>query len=134
MNRLTYVLALLAALAGVTPGVCMCGCPCNMLLAGDEVPAGEAPQAPPSCCHAAAPSDGTTIVGDHDCCCDAQAPQAAESCSLHPPSPGDASHGVAGTLDHAVTASLLVDALPGPDPPGEAGDPQPPSRRAVLRN
>lgn len=134
MKVVRYIVAFVAALAMLTPGVCMCGCPCEMLLAGDARPADAGQPAASSCCHPAAPSDGPIAAAPQDCCCDAQRPQAAEETPTNVASPD------AGTPLFAVSVSaadpfvLVVEALTGPDPPGATRGPESTSLHAVLRN
>lgn len=129
-----HVLALIAAMAMLTPGVCMCGCPCEMLLAGDSEPADAGQPPAPSCCHPAAPSDGPIATAPQDCCCDAQRPQAAEETPTNVASTDARGPHLVVAASTADPFVLVVEALTGPDPPGATRGPDSTSLHAVLRN
>lgn len=128
------VLALIAALGMLTPGVCVCGCPCEMLLAGDPAPPESGAPPTPSCCHPHPPTSGVAASQPRDCCCDAQKPPTAEPT---PTSAAPADAGVpllAAAIALAGPLDLEVEARTGPDPPKGVNGPDTSSLHAVLRN
>lgn len=130
MSRLAYVLALLAALAGVSPGICMCGCPCAMLMSGRERPSTQVPPADSCCCHATSAAPGMQIAAPHECCCAAQTPQAAEDFQPQARPAGDLDVVLAAEASQPSTIALTEVARAGHDPPAAP----PPPLHAVLRN
>ncbi len=129
-----YIVAFVAALLMLTPGVCMCGCPCEMLLAGDAKPsdAGQAPT--PSCCHPAAPASGPIVTAPQDCCCDAQRPQAAEDAQTALSSV-DMGMPLLAAIETASEPFVVpVQVRTGHDPPSEEPVPSSTSLHVVLRS
>ncbi|GEM_PF-6643909 len=134
MKTSRYTLAFLAALAMLTPGVCVCGCPCEMLLAGDSEPADEGRPPTPSCCHPVTPAPGPIVVTSHDCCCDAQKPPTPEA-SPTPSASIDAGVPLfAAVGTDASPFKTEIEAMTGPDPPAAACVAESTSLHAVLRN
>ncbi len=133
MNMARHILALIAALTMTTPGVCMCGCPCDKLMAGDSKPVAPAAKPGPSCCHCAAPDASHSLVAPHDCCCASKDRPVAEVLSSSPEVPLDGTFVVAVATAPSLHA-VAVDARSGHDPPRVSPVSSPPSLLAVLRN